>query len=328
VGFLLRRITFYLVTAWAAITLNFLIPRLIPGNPALSILGKFQGNLPPSALKTLQALLGLNSHQGELSAYFQYLGDLAHGNLGLSAGYYPATVSSLIASALPWTIGLIGTATVISFVLGTVIGSAIAWRRGSRLEWLTLLITVFLNAMPYFWLGLVVIYVLAVRVHWFPLSGGVGGGIPTGFSFSFIGSVLWHGALPALTIVATSVAGWILSMRNMTLSVVAEDYVLLAEAKGLSKLKIRISYAGRNAILPNLAGFALSLGFVVAGAIVTEIIFSYPGIGYLLFEAVQNNDYSLMQGVFLVITLSVLGANLLADAVYLLVDPRTRQGAQ
>jgi peptide/nickel transport system permease protein len=321
--FLIRRGSFYLVTAWAAITMNFFIPRLMPGNPAQILMARFQGRLSPAALKSLTILFGLN-HSGLWSQYVTYWQNLAHGNLGISFTYFPTSVSSVIGSALPWTAMLIGVSTVISFVLGTLLGIVVAWRRGTWLDSL-LPVTTFFSAIPYFWLALIALLVLAVDVHWFPLSGAYSQGTVVGFSGSFLASAAYHAALPAITIVVSSIAGWLLGMRNMMVATLAEDYITMAEAKGLTNRRIMYIYAARNAVLPTIANFALSLGFVVSGAILVEIVFSYPGIGYVLYQAVSNEDYPLMQGIFLVITLAVLVANLLADLAYVLLDPRTRE---
>jgi peptide/nickel transport system permease protein len=180
--------------------------------------------------------------------------------------------------------------------------------------------------VPYFWLGLLALTVFAVQLGWFPLSGGYSPSVNVGFTWPFISSAIDHAILPALTIVVASAAGWIVGMRNVMITTMDEDYVLIAQAKGLPKRRV-IWYAARNAILPNISGFSLAIGFVVSGALLTEIVFSYPGLGFILLTAVQDSDYALLQGVFLVITLAVLLANLAADFVYVFLDPRTRREA-
>jgi peptide/nickel transport system permease protein len=182
------------------------------------------------------------------------------------------------------------------------------------------------QAVPYFWLALILVLLLTRLTHIFPFAGGydVYGGLVPGLTPDFLGSVLYYGFLPALTIVLSSIGGWMLGMRNMMVSTLSEDYILTAEAKGLQPSRVRLTYAARNAVLPSFSGFAISLGFVVAGSIVTEEVFSYPGIGQLLWTAVSNDDYALMQGIFLVISVSVLLANLVVDLLYALIDPRTR----
>jgi peptide/nickel transport system permease protein len=327
-SYLARRFGFYLVTAWAAITMNFFIPRLMPGNPAQILVSRMsaQGPVAPGLYHALQVAFGLNTNSSLLTQYFQYWGELFHGNLGVSITYYPSTVTSVIATALPWTIGLIGMSTIIAFVLGTGIGTLAAWRRGSWLD-VALPTTAFLQALPYFWLGLVAIEIFAVKLGWFPISGGYDTGIATTFGGTFIGSVSYHAVLPATTIVLASMSGWMVGQRNVMITTLDQDYVLVAQAKGVSQRRVMIMYAARNAILPNFASFAVALGLVVSGALLVELVFSYPGIGYVLLSAVNNEDYPLMEAIFLIITLAVLAANFMADLVYVLLDPRARQEA-
>jgi peptide/nickel transport system permease protein len=182
----------------------------------------------------------------------------------------------------------------------------------------------FLQAIPYFFFALILIELFAVKVHVFPIGEGYAQGLVPGWSGSFIGSAIYHSLLPALTIVLTSIAGWMLQMRNVMITTVGDDYVIAAQAKGLPNHRVVFTYAARNALLPQLQGFGLALGFVVSGALVMEIVFSYPGIGLLLLNAVTSNDYPLMQAIFLVITFAVLIANLIVDLILVLTDPRAR----
>jgi peptide/nickel transport system permease protein len=327
-AYLGRRIGFYLVTAWAAITMNFFIPRLMPGNPVQILISRLsgQGEINQQTVHDLTVAFGLDTKTGLLGQYGQYWVQLFHGDLGTSITYYPSSVAQVVMAALPWTVVLIGTATVISYVIGTILGTVAAWRRGSVLDGL-LPATTFLYATPLFWLGLVAIEVFAVKIHWFPTSGGEAQGIPIAFTGQFLSSAAYHSILPALVIVVTLVASPLVGMRNMMVTTLNQDYVLVAQAKGLSQRRVMVMYAARNAILPTIANFALSLGYIVSGALLVEIVFSYPGIGYILLQAVSNEDYPLMQAVFLIITLAVLIANLLADLVYVVLDPRSRQEA-
>jgi peptide/nickel transport system permease protein len=324
--FLVRRVIFYVITAWAAVTINFFIPRIIPGDPVQALINKFHGQLSTDAIHSLYVLFGLDKKVSLWDQYWQYWGQILHGNLGLSFAYFPTPVSAVIAQSLPWTVGLVGVSTVLSALIGTLIGTYIGWRRGTWLDGV-LPVSTFFSSVPYFWLGLIVIALFAVTWQVFPTGGAYDGGLIPGFSFEFIGSVIQHAILPAITIVLSSVAGWILGMRNMMVTVTSEDYVTVAQAKGLSERKVMFGYAARNAVLPQVSGFALSLGFVVSGTLVMELVFSYPGIGYALFQAIGAKDYPLMQGIFLVITISVLIANVIADVVYVFLDPRTRQEA-
>lgn len=317
---------FYVVALWAALTLNFFLPRWMPGNPVDILISKLaaKGPVTESTRHALELLLGTNSDQPIAVQYLNYLGSVFRGDLGVSVTYFPANVTEIIGQSLPWTIGLIGIATVLSFVIGIGLGQLAGWKRGSWLDNVIPVTTMF-QAVPYFWLALVLLYFLASKVQLFPLSGGYDVySVQPAMSWQFISSVIYHGALPALTIVISSIGGWMMGMRNMMVSTLSEDYIVTAEAKGLHPRRIMSTYAARNAVLPSLSGFAISLGFVVSGSIVTEMVFSYPGIGSALLTAVQSNDYALMQGIFLVITISVLGANLLVDLLYALIDPRTR----
>lgn len=325
--YILQKLGFYAVALWAALTLNFFIPRLMPGNPVDIMVSKLatKGPVTADTRKAIAAMLGTDTQASLWQQYGDYLHALFSGDLGTSVAYFPASVNQIIGQTLPWTVGLIGLSTVISFVVGVGLGTFAGWKRGS---WVDNLIpfTTMLQSVPYFWLALLLLFFFGSVWPVFPLNGGYdvytfAGPEPT---WAFVSSVLYHGALPALTIVLSSIGGWMLGMRNMMVSTLSEDYILTAEAKGLRPRRIRAAYASRNAVLPSIAGFAISLGFVVAGSIVTEAVFSYPGIGSALLMAVNSNDYALMQGIFLVITLAVLGANLLVDLLYGVIDPRTR----
>jgi peptide/nickel transport system permease protein len=320
--FIVRRLVFYAVAAWVALTINFFIPRLMPGNAVEDIMSKFP-NLQPSAYKALEAMLGVG-HPGSLwHQYVNYLYDVIHFNFGTDVTEYPAKVSSLLAQTVPWTVALVGTATVIAFFIGTGLGILAGWRSGGWLDRLLPGLT-FLQAVPYFFLALILIELLALHAKIFPLGQGYAGGDIPGWNWPFISSAVYHSLLPAFTLIITNVAAWMLTMRNVMITTNGEDYVLAAQAKGLPHKRVVLTYAARNAILPQLSGFANAIGFVVSGAIVMEIVFSYPGVGLLLLNAVTSNDYPLMQAIFLVISFAVLFANLIVDIVYVFIDPRAR----
>jgi peptide/nickel transport system permease protein len=324
---LARRLPFYAITFVIAITIDFFIPRLMPGNALDAVLAKAGSQMgSPQALRALEKLYGVNNPAGLPTQYTQFWARLVHGDLGISTSSYPTPVTAVIGTALPWTVALVGVATVISFVLGTLIGVLVAWRRGSWLDNL-LPVTTFFQAAPYFFLAFLAIEVFSVKLGWFPYGLGQNQlDYQSGLAPSHVADVLDHALLPALTIVVASAAGWIVGMRNQMLSTMDEDYVLIAQAKGLPKRRV-VWYAARNAILPSVSGFSLAIGFVISGALLTEIVFAYPGLGFVLYQAVINHDAPLMQGIFLIITLAVLAANLLADFAYLVLDPRIRQEA-
>jgi peptide/nickel transport system permease protein len=322
--FALRRLGFFVLTLWAALTLNFFMPRLMPGNPALAMMSKFRGPVSPQAFKALAAAFGVDTHQSLVSQYFTYLGDVATFKFGTSLYFYPQSVSQVIRSAILWTVGLVGITTILAFALGTVIGIVSAWRRGSRLDSIVPPVFVITSAIPYFWIGMMLILVFAVQLKWLPGAFGYDVTMTPSLSLPFIGNVLSHALLPAMALLVTTIGTWILTMRNNMISTLAEDYVRMARAKGLPGRRIMFDYAARNAILPNLTGFAMSLGFIVGGAILVEYVFNYPGVGYMLLQAVQQEDYPLMQALFLLITVAVLVAILLADIATAMFDPRTR----
>jgi peptide/nickel transport system permease protein len=324
--FVLRRLGFFALTLWVALTLNFLLPRMMPGNPAEAMIANHKGVVSPQALKALEAQFGLNTHQSLIGQYFRYLGDVATGKFGVSLTTQPGnSVGRIILDAIPWTLGLVGITTVMAFVLGTFIGIVSAWRRGGRLDSILPPIFVIMTVIPFFWLGLVLILVFGVKLHWLPYFFTYNFTLTPGLNWTFISNVLEHAILPAFTLLITTIGIWILTMRNTMTTTLAEDYVRMARAKGLPGRRIMFDYAARNAILPNLTGFAISLGFVVTGAILVEEVFNYQGVGYLLLQAVENDDYPLMQALFLLITVAVLVAILLSDIATAILDPRTRE---
>jgi peptide/nickel transport system permease protein len=321
---LLRKIAFYLLTAWAAISLNFLIPRIMPGNPADNLINQFHGKLTPAAVHALRVLFG-QSNQNLGQQYISYWHSVFTGNFGISYAYYPSTVSSVIGQSMYWTLILVTICTVLGFLIGTSLGMLAGWKRGSWLDSSLVPITTFLSSIPYFWFAIIIVYVFAITLKWFPLSGGYAVDQTIGLNSGFISSAINYAILPAVTITVASIGGWLIGMRNMMVTTLSEDYVRLAEAKGLPKRRVMYTYAARNAMLPSLSGFAMSLGFVVGGSIVTEVVFNYPGIGSVLFKAAQAADYPLMSAIFLLITVLVLIANLVADVAYVFLDPRTRE---
>jgi len=230
-----------------------------------------------------------------------------------------------VLQALPWTLALVGITTILAFLLGTLIGLVSGWRRGGALDGVLPPLFVITSAFPYFWLALLAIWLFSLKLGWFPESGGYEVTTTVGWNWTFVSDAFTHSILPALTIIVTAIGGWILTMRNNMITVLTEDYVRMARAKGLKPWRIMWTYAGRNAILPNLVGFAMSLGFVVGGAILVEFVFNYPGVGWMFLQSVENQDYALMQALFLMITVTVLLAILAADVATAILDPRTRE---
>lgn len=322
----LRKLGLFLLTLWAAVTLNFLLPRLMPGTPADAAIARLAQNGPvnEATRRAVEAQLGLPDGN-LLEQYVSYLGQVVHLDFGVSYTFYPQSVASLVAGALPYTLMLVGLVTVFAFTVGTLIGVLAAWRRGSKLDAFPTVGGSFLTTFPYFWTALLLLFFLGYVLHWFPTSGAYSPTGNPGWSWSFLGDLVYHAILPAATMFFTSLGGWILGMRNAMITTLGEDYVTFAAANGLKSRTVAMRYAARNAILPNLTGFGLALGGVVGGSILVEQVFAYPGIGFLLFNAVIGQDYPLMQALFLMITVSVLVANLIVDLLYGVLDPRTRR---
>ena len=324
--YFLRKLTWLLLAVFSAIVVNFVLPRLMPGDPATVLIHQL-GNLDPAAESAIRAAFGGQRDMSLLQQFWLYFTNLLRGDLGLSVSHYPAPVLTVLGKSVPWTVGLVGLATVISFVLGTLLGTEIAWRREHSLSSAVLGVFLFVRSFPFFWLGLVLVYFFAFRNPIFPLGGGADPNILDRTSWEFVRSVVKHGFLPAATVALTSLGYWLLLMRNNMFNVLAEDYITAAEAKGLSTARIKYHYAARNAVLPSITGFAMQLGFVVGGSLMTEMVFSYPGVGFMFYQATQQRDYPLIQGVFLFVSLAVLVANFLADLAILALDPRVRGGS-
>lgn len=323
VPMLLRRLGFYFLAGWVALTLNFLIPRMMPGDPAAVMLARFEGDLSPEALQALRETFGISD--GPMwQQYLDYLSHVLRGDLGISIAYFPAPVTQVLGTGLLWTVFLAGGAVLIAFALGTTLGALAAWWRGGWLDAIAPPTLAFLGAFPYFWLAMVAAWLFGFQLGLFPLRHAYGLDIEPALSLAFVSSVAYHAFLPALTMVIASTGGWMLGMRNVMIGVLGDDFITYAMARGLPRRRVLFHYAARNALLPNVTGFGMALGFVLSGALLTEIVFSYPGQGYLLIQSVRAQDFPLMQGIFLTITAAVLGANWLVDIVTVLLDPRTR----
>ena len=321
--YLLRHIGLYLVAAWASLTLNFLLPRSMPGDPVTALIGRMRGRFTPQQIEALRAAYGF-TNAPILTQYFQYLGHVLRGDFGLSISAYPAKVTTIISTAFLWTI-LLGVVTLLlSFVIGTILGVIVAWRRGGILDTILPGLFNFIGSFPYFFLAMVALFFLGFTLKWFDLGHAYSDKVFPGWTWAFISSIATHLVMPAGSVILVSVGGWLIGMRSTMISVLAEDYIVMAEAKGLSQWQVMFQYAMRNAILPNFTQFGMSIGFILSGLILTELVFSYPGLGFYLVRSVQAHDYPLMQALFLMITLAVLGANLIVDLLYVRLDPRVR----
>src|SRR5436190_7169782 len=326
--YFVRRFLFFLLTLWAAVTLNFIIPRLQPGDPAESIVRQLVGqnaSIDPAQLAAIRAMLG--TPNGSMwDQYLDYLNNLIHLNFGVSYSYFPYTVMHMIGQAMWWTIILVLTTQVIGFILGNILGAFAAWRRNSMFDSVVSLGLSFVGTLPFFWIAMVLLFVFAFKLNWLPTGGGFSETSTREVSLGYTADILKHAILPALAILITAPIGWVMGMRNNMIQTLREDYTRLAIAKGLKPWKIALLYSARNAILPNVTGFAIALGGIMGGVVFIEGIFNYPGLGRLLYQAVTNRDYPLMQALFLFTTVGVLIANLLADFLYGWLDPRVRKG--
>ena len=321
--FILRRIGFYLIAAWASLTLNFLLPRLMPGDPVSTIFARAQGRMRPESIEAMKRAYGLSDDPLPVQ-YWNYVKSTLTGDLGTSFVYFPSPVTDVIKSGLAWTLLLGLTATILAFIIGCVFGIVGAWKRGGMFDSVLPPMLIFVGSFPYFWLATLALFFLGFQWDLFPLRHAYQAGLSPEWSWEFISSVLTHIVLPAGTVLLVSIGGWVLGMRNAMISTLAEDYVTMAEAKGLSQRRVMFAYAARNALLPNVTAFGMALGFVLSGALITEVVFAYPGLGYQLLNAVRGLDYPLMQGLFLMITFAVLAANLMVDLLYVRLDPRVR----
>jgi peptide/nickel transport system permease protein len=324
---LLRRLGIYLLAIWAAVTLNFFLPRLAPGNPAEVIFFRLSqlGPVSPDALKALEIEFGVDTTDSLWVQYLHYLNNLIHGNLGVSIQNYPYSVTEVIGQNIKWTLILLSVSVLMSFALGSLIGVYLAWRRGSALDSLLSAIMMFLYSILYPWLALLAVYFIGFKLNWFPYSDGYDTSLTPDWNLDFILSAAYHAILPALTIVISTIAGWMLTMRNSMITTLSEDYILMAKAKGLTSRRVIFAYAARNAILPSITGFAIALGSIVGGSLLVERVFSYPGIGNALFLGIQSKDYALADGILLLVIVATVLMNLLVDLLYAVLDPRVRQ---
>ena len=326
-SYLGERAVIFVATVFISVSVVFFIPRLV-GDPLGALLGNMAtagggGSRSEELVAEYRERFGLDESVGK--QYVSYLWELAQGNLGYSIATFPTRVSTLLGNAIPWTVGLLGVTTLISWVLGSLLGAIVGWSGGrSRLLRALVPVALVLYTTPYYILAIVLIFLLAFQWPIFPLSGAYPAGTNPEWSLTFVGDVIEHGALPALSIVLVSLGWWFLSMRSLIISEQGQDYILWAEAKGLSRRRIFWAYAFRNALLPQTTGLALSLGHIVGGALITEVIFAYPGLGFLVYNSITGLDFPVIQGSVLLLVVSVAAANFVLDLAYPLIDPRIR----
>ncbi|CAH1687571.1 Peptide/nickel transport system permease protein [Hyphomicrobiales bacterium] len=324
-----RRFGMMLLVIVLAVSINFLLPRLMPGDPVEAQLNQLLatgggGGDISAMVAAYRARFGLD--QPLIAQYLSYWKAVFSLDLGVSLAAYPERVSHAILAGLPWTLGLLGFSTLVSFVIGTWLGGLLGWPRTPRVTRVFGSGLILFSSVPYFLIGMVLLYLFAIVFRWFPAGGGMPFGQSVGLNWQTLTAIAWHGTLPAASIILAEIGAWALGMRGMMVSVLGEDYITLAEAKGLKPRRIFRWYGLRNALLPQLTKLAMTLGHIVSGAILVEVIFSYPGIGFRLYQAIQANDYFVIQGIVLLLSVSIAIAMFILDLAYPLIDPRITTG--
>ena len=326
--FVVKRFLFFLFVVWLASTVIFIIPRLSGQDPVKEKLlleaqrgGAMQTGLDEMAA-TYQKRFGLD--QPLWVQYTNFIKDLAKLNLGVSIAFFPRTVNDIVFESLMWTLGLMGTVTILAFILGTLAGAFLGWpRRPGWLQYVFMpLLT--LSAIPQYLLGMILIFIFAFKLGWLPLFGGYSPASLPSLTFEFIIDVIRHAILPAFAIIFSSIGFWAIGMRGMMINTQGEDYMIQADAKGLKGSRIFIRYAVRNALLPQVTGLALVMGTIITGQVLVERVFSYPGVGDILFQAIRLSDFFVIRGIVIVIVLGIALATFLLDVLYPLLDPRIR----
>lgn len=324
-AYIFKRLGMFVLTVWLGTTLIFIIPRLAPGDPVAAMVSRMQaqaGKVENSAemIEAWRARFGLDAPLPV--QYLRYLRNAATFNLGYSLANFPSEVADLVRRRIPWTLGLLSLATLISFMLGNSIGALMAWRRTPGLVRALLPLALTFTSIPPFILGIFLLYIFAFQLNWLPFAGGADMGLQPALNWEFISSVVKHGILPAMAIVLFSAGFWALGMRGMMITTDGEDYMILAQAKGLRPWRIFWLYGVRNSVLPQVTALALSLGGIAGGSVIVEYIFTYPGMGYLLYQGIVNGDYAIIQGIVFFLIVGVALAVLIIDLLYPLIDPR------
>lgn len=325
IGYILKRLGMWFLTIWIGTTIIFLVPRLAPGDPVAAMIGRMsaQGGFVDNANALIAAWRAKFGLDDPLPVqYVRFVYNSLRFDLGYSLSSFPSRVDEMVANAMPWTVGLLLMATLISFILGNTIGALMAWGKTPAFIRALLPTTLTFTSIPFFMLGILLIYVFAFWLRWLPPSGAYGRGLLHGFNWPFISSVLTHALLPALAIVIASMGFWALGMRGMMITTAGEDYMILAEAKGLKPSRVFWLYGVRNSVLPQVTALALSLGAIVGGSVLVEYIFAYPGVGYLLYLGIVNSDYTLIQGIVFMLIFTTATLVLILDLIYPLIDPR------
>jgi peptide/nickel transport system permease protein len=323
-AFLLRRLAFYLAAFIAAATINFFLPRVMPGDPIQMMFASAGSELSLENLNALKLTFGfIDAPIGE--QYVAYLQSVFTGDLGRSIKYFPLPVTELLGRALIWTVGLVGLATLVSFSLGTFLGVMAAWRRGTLFDTVVSLLAIFSSSVPAVVVSLIMLFVFGYTLGWFPNGYAANPMLDPAFSWEYMSSVLYHGALPMITLVIVLTGGFAVTMRNNMINLLGEDYIVMGRAKGLADSRVMLWYAARNALLPTVSSLAIAIGTILGGSLVIEVVFNYPGLGNTLYQAILARDYPVIQGQLLIMTGAMLVSNFVVDLSYVLLDPRLKK---
>ncbi|MGL6258414.1 ABC transporter permease [Vibrio sp. WXL103] len=327
-GYFLRRLTFYLIALLVAATLNFIIPRAMPGDPVTMMFAHTTVQVTPERIAAMKELLGFVDG-GLLVQYFTYMKNILSWELGTSIQFYPLSVNKLLSSAFGWSLFLAGSAVVLSFSIGSILGIFAAWKRGSKYDAFVTPGMLILQAVPQVVIAMLALFTFAIGLKWFPTGYAyTAGNVPDWTSWAFIKDVAYHAVLPLFCASVVQIGGFLVNMRNNMINLLAEDYITMAKGKGLSENRVVFNYAARNALLPSVTALSMSLGMAIGGQLIIEIIFNYPGLGSVLFNAINARDYQVLQGQLLIMTLFMLFFNLVADMLYVVLDPRLRKGGK
>ncbi len=323
--YVITRLLMWILTIWIGSSAVFIIPRLAPGDPVTAMVMRIVER--EGRVENAQELIAAWKERFGLDAplyiqYVRYLGNLIRFDFGYSLARFPTTAWEMVRPALPWSMGLLSVALLLSFSIGITVGALMGWRKTP--QWLQNILPFSLTftSIPYFMFGILLIYLIAFQFHWLPATGGYSRDVNPGWNLPFVGSVIRHSLLPLISIVLTSMGGWALGMRGLMISVNNEDYFLLAQAKGLSPARVFFRYGIRNSILPALTSLALGMAGLISGSTLVEFIFAYPGTGYTLYQAIIQQDYSVMQTICNLMIMITATSVLLLDLLYPLIDPR------
>ncbi len=327
-GYFLRRLSFYLVALLVAATLNFIIPRAMPGDPVTMMFANASVQVTPERIAAMKELLGFVDGPIYIQ-YLSYIKNILSWELGTSIQFYPLSVNSLLGSAFGWSLFLAGTAVVLSFSIASVLGIFAAWKRGSKYDAFVTPGTLIIQAIPQMVIAMLALFTFAIGLKWFPSGYAyTPGTIPNWTSWDFIKNVGYHAILPLFCATIVQIGGFLVNMRNNMINLLAEDYITMAKGKGLSENRVVFNYAARNALLPSVTALSMSLGMAIGGQLIIEMIFNYPGLGTVLLNAIHARDYQVLQGQLIIMTMFMLCFNLMADMLYMILDPRLRTGGK